>query len=353
MDSAQQILLQSLDDTYVALKAEYDALKAVSDSAYEAKTKADKAYETAVDSYNYAALTKNAAYVSKDTTLNDYAIAEDNAYASYVNAQKSYDSANESLQNTLTSNKNSVNSAKISSDTSVSELELIQLQEDLAATEIKAPVDGIVTAVYAKVGSSGSGLLFVIEDTKNLVVDTTIKEYDIETVKTGMEVEIKSDATGEAIYKGVIETIAPTSNKTSQGETDKSGDIVFASKVSVLDSETKLRIGMNVRLNYIVNKKEDTLSVPYEAVFDQDETSGYLLKLEKDGNSYSIRKVSVRIELENDIAIAVSGADLNEGDMIINIPQDYEALVNQKINVNLSTTDKEATNVSSSWKGTK
>ena len=52
--------------------------------------------------------------------------------------------------------------------------------------------------VVAKVGSTGSGLLFVIEDVDNLVVDTAIKGYDVGTVQTGMKVLIRSDATGNA-----------------------------------------------------------------------------------------------------------------------------------------------------------
>ena len=44
-----------------------------------------------------------------------------------------------------------------------------QLQESLEDTRITAPCSGTVTAVYAEVGSTGSGLLFIIEDVDDLV----------------------------------------------------------------------------------------------------------------------------------------------------------------------------------------
>jgi len=316
---------------YDAAKEAYNTVKLASDTAYEALKKADKSLETAEDSYDYAVKTRDAAYSAKDTTLLDYAIAADSAYKSYMNAQKSYDAAEASVKATLNSNQNSVASAQNSSDTSVAELELAQLREDIEETKIKAGVDGTVTAVYAKVGSSGSGLLFVVEDTDHLVINTSVKEYDIETVKTGMNVEIKSDATGDAVYQGTIESIAPTSNKTAQGETDKSGDIVFATKVSVTDEKTDLHIGMNVRLNYMVDKKENVLTVPYEAVINGSNGELSVLKLEKSEEGYRVRNVNVETELENDISMAISGTDISEGDYIINEPDHYMKSINETV----------------------
>ena len=331
LTDAETNLANNTDDTYLSLKAAYNTVKLASDTAYEALKKADKSLETAEDSYDYAVKTRDAAYSAKDTTLLDYAIAADNAYKSYMNAQKSYDAAEASVKATLNSNQNSVASAQNSSDTSVAELELAQLREDIEETKIKAGVDGIVTAVYAKVGSSGSGLLFVVEDTDHLVINTSVKEYDIETVKTGMNVEIKSDATGDAVYQGTIESIAPTSNKTAQGETDKSGDIVFATKVSVTDEKTDLHIGMNVRLNYMVDKKENVLTVPYEAVINSSDGELSVLKLEKSEDGYRVRNVNVETELENDISMAISGTDISEGDYIINEPDHYMKSINETV----------------------
>ena len=78
---------------------------------------------------------------------------------------------------------------------------------------------GTVTAVYASVGASGSGLLFVIEDTQALIVKTTVKGYDIGSVKVGMPAAIKSDATGEREIMGTVLSIAPAANKDRTGMT--------------------------------------------------------------------------------------------------------------------------------------
>ena len=80
-------------------------------------------------------------------------------------------------------------SANAGANTAVTQESIRQLNQTLDDTKITAPVSGTVTAVYASVGSSGSGLLFVIEDTEHLVVSTSVKGYDLGDVKTGMTVE--------------------------------------------------------------------------------------------------------------------------------------------------------------------
>lgn len=59
-----------------------------------------------------------------------------------------------------------------------------------------------MTAVYAKEGVPAAGLLFVVENTDDLVIKTALKEYDVATVQEGMPTEIKSDATGEEVFRG-------------------------------------------------------------------------------------------------------------------------------------------------------
>lgn len=289
-------------------------------------TDAETAYAAAITQYN-------ATVTTVDNTLADYATAVETAYEAYQTAQTNLQSAKVAAQNQLQSYKDNLNSAYAGANKAVSEVSLRQLRADLADTEIKAPVAGTVTAVYAEVGSAGSGLLFVIEDVDNLVVSTSVKDYDVGTVKTGMPVTIKSDSTGDAVYDGEITSIAPTADKTAAGTTNTSGgDVSFATDVAVRSQDTGLRIGMSVRLNFLVEKADGVLSVPYGALYQNDGGEDCVLAaLEQEDGTYLLAEYPVTAGMENDLDVVIEGPDLREGMRIISEPELYRPYLGQAL----------------------
>jgi multidrug resistance efflux pump len=135
-------------------------------------------------------------------------------------------------------------SREVASTLEIMEIALQILERQLEEATIKAPISGTVTAVIAKEGAVGAGLLFVIEDTENLRITTRFREYDIARIETGIEVTITSDATGNAIYTGTISRINPAATMTSPV-------VEFEAIVAVTSQNTGLRIGTNTRLNII------------------------------------------------------------------------------------------------------
>jgi len=107
---------------------------------------------------------------------------------------------------------------------------------------IRSPIDGTVTAVIAREGAIGMGLMFIVEDTDNIRVMTTFREYDIARLERGKEVAITSYATGNAVYRGVITRINPAA-------TPFAPIVEFEVEVLVTSPDTSLRIGTNARLN--------------------------------------------------------------------------------------------------------
>ena len=182
--SATVLMLQS---SYEEASAALAQLEAQLSSAESALDKAELAYETQIATYN-------ATLTTVDNTLADYSTNVETAWKNYQNAQTALAAAEKSVQDQLEGYENSLSSAQIGANKAASEEGLRQLQENLEDTRITAPCSGTVTAVYAEVGSAGSGLLFIIEDVDNLVVDTSVKGYDVGTVQTGMKVLIRSDA---------------------------------------------------------------------------------------------------------------------------------------------------------------
>jgi len=123
-----------------------------------------------------------------------------------------------------------------------------QVDATLIALErsiIRAPIRGTITAVVAREGSVGMGLLFVVEDTDNLRVMTSFRESDLGLVETGMGVTITSDATGSAEYAGIISRINPAAMAFAP-------IAEFEAEVLITSKNTNLRIGANARLDIIL-----------------------------------------------------------------------------------------------------
>ena len=249
------------------------------------------------------------------------------AYNNYVTALRSMEAAIDSVDTQLQSSKNQLTSSQISAETArlTKDLTLAQLEESLDDTVVAAPASGTVTAVYATVGASGAGLLFTIEDVDNLVVKTSVKSLDVGTVKEGMEVAIRSDATGDAVYTGTIISIAPAAQKTAAGETDTANES-FAVEVAVNSRDTDLRIGMSTRLNYLVDQQEGVLTVPYDAVYTNGAGQDCVLAaVQQSDGRYLLSEVPVTLGIESDIEVAVSGEGLSEGMLVLNDPASHAA----------------------------
>lgn len=230
----------------------------------------------------------------------------------------------ESLQDSL------VGSQLAAESNRAQEIAIQKMQNTLADASITAPVSGVVTAVYAKVGEPGNGLLFVVEDTESLKVKTRIKEYDIANVQVGMPVTIKSDATGDKEISGTITYIAPAAVKSDTGSTQTSSNnsnVEFEAEVQVNDKDSGLRIGMNTRLTVLLEEKQDVFGVAYDSVVKKQDGTDVLYAVEpkstegKDASTYIVTEVPVTTGLETDFYIEVSGSNIQNGMSIVSDPQ--------------------------------
>lgn len=240
----------------------------------------------------------------------------------YNNALENKEQAEREATRKLVQLKNSISTSTIDADMTEDQLEMEKLQNSLSDSTVKAPISGTITAVYALEGMPGNGLLFIIEDTDNLIVKTSVKEYDVASISTGMPAIIKSDATGEREFEGSVLHIAPAASKNEDGKTkSSSNNVEFETDVSLINPDNNLRIGMNVRLNVILEKKEGVLSVPYDSVTTDTEGNSivYIARADEEGN-YTAQSVMVETGMETDFSIEVISEELAEGDLIITDP---------------------------------
>ncbi len=227
-------------------------------------------------------------------------------------AQLSYDSALVSLENT-----ESKNTATTNNNIEIQKVALERQKKALSDAKIIAPIDGTVTMVNAKENGSATGILFVIEDTENLIVSTAIGEYDIGLISPGQEVVIKADSTGDKQFMGTVTKIAPTAIKNSSGSTVSSSNVQFDTEITMIDKDPIIKIGMNVRLTIKLNEKKNIYSVPYDAIVTEEDGSTWINVLEiiqNDDNPQNVyRKIQVQTGMETDMYVEVSSLDLEDG----------------------------------------
>lgn len=284
------------------------SLKGSSDTAYDAYKEAKDALADAV---------KNA-----DKQLEKYLDAVDKAQTAYDNAEKNLTIAKRNAQQQLKTYEDSLTKTQLTASDPSRAIELQKLKKQLSEAEITAPISGTVTAVNVEVGDKASGVLFVIENADALKINTSIKEYDLMSVQNGMKAIISADAIPNVKYNGKVSFIAPAAKKAADGTT-KSGSstVEFESEVDVTDTQTDLRIGMNAKVNIIVEEKQGALAVPYDAVITDVDGTSYIYIAEQNGDKYTAKKVVVTIGMETDFLLEVISDELKEGDIVITSPQ--------------------------------
>lgn len=293
------------------------AAEAQLDAAQDARNGASMAQlEQGVDS---AKRSVDSAQLQKEIAQNQVSNAKDQREASNNAIQQQIDSLKDSL----------VGSQIAAQSTQSQEIAIQKMQNTLEDATITAPVSGVVTAVYAKVGEPGNGLLFVVEDTQSLKINTKIKEYDVANIREGMPVVIKSDATGDQEISGTVTYIAPAAVKTEAGNTQTGGNdsnVEFEAEVQVNDPNCGLRIGMNTRLTVLLEEKQDVFGVPYDAVVEKADGSTVVYAAVEQQNSgknssYVVTEIPVTTGLETDFYIEISGGEVTPGMAVISNPQ--------------------------------
>ena len=293
------------------------AAEAQLDAAQDARNGASMAQlEQGVDSAKRGV---DSAQLQKEIAQNQVSNAKDQREASNNAIQQQIDSLKDSL----------VGSQIAAQSTQSQEIAIQKMQNTLEDATITAPVSGVVTAVYAKVGEPGNGLLFVVEDTQSLKINTKIKEYDVANIREGMSVVIKSDATGDQEISGTVTYIAPAAVKTEAGNTQTGGNdsnVEFEAEVQVNDPNCGLRIGMNTRLTVLLEEKQDVFGVPYDAVVEKADGSTVVYAAVEQQNSgknssYVVTEIPVTTGLETDFNIEISGGEVTPGMAVISNPQ--------------------------------
>ena len=148
------------------------------------------------------------------------------------------------------------------------ELDLKVAQTNLENTTIRAPFSGVITAVNIEEGEHASANSSVISLLDNSVfyADILVDELDMHLIQVGQEAVVQVDALGGRLLRGTVSQVGMIA-QTSGGIT------TVPVTVRIEDGPADLRVGYSASVIIEVERAENVLKVPVEAVVRQGNRS--------------------------------------------------------------------------------
>lgn len=184
-------------------------------------------------------------------------------------------------------------------ENSVIDVEIRDLAVRFSA--ISSPIDGYIISnptFYPGSNVLVTDTIVTVANTKNLQLMAEVDETDIGKTRLGQKANITLDAFPNKTFSSTVSQIAPQAITTSTGAT--AFNVTFN-----MENTEPLLIGMNGSAQIITATKENVLSVPLEAIVNDN------FVWIKKGKNYEQREVTKGLESDSDVEITsgISGGD--------------------------------------------
>ena len=185
------------------------------------------------------------------------------------------------------------------------EAQLQQFADQLAKTQVRAPIEGVVTSLDIEVGETaissttnipGSGLM-TIADPSSIITEVFVDEADVADIRVGQKAEIVAIAYPDRPLSGHVEFIA----NTAKVEPNRRG-LTFLVRIRISEQNgIALRPGMSCRAAIFTETEEEVLSLPVQAIATEvvgsTKTQQHYVFVERDGKA---RKQFISVGLSDD-----------------------------------------------------
>ena len=179
-------------------------------------------------------------------------------------------------------------------------------QENLSATQLTAPFDGVIlennaeTKKYTPAGTS----LFMLHDPKNIEIKTTVTEEDYQYVKIGQKVTLYFDALPDVEASGTVSRILPLR---------ASGDSPKYSVFIILENVPDYLVsGMTADTAIQIAQRQQVLCLP-RAVVHASSGKTAMIKV---WNGLTAEERKIEIGLRGDVNLEILSG-LKEGDKVV------------------------------------
>ncbi|MFZ6657155.1 efflux RND transporter periplasmic adaptor subunit [Undibacterium sp. TJN19] len=160
-------------------------------------------------------------------------------------------------QNAFDTTHNGLELAQASLKSALSQKEVAQLA--LADTQIRSPIDGVVSKRHVQPGEkvSPDTALYSIVNLSHLTLEAQVPASEIPRVKAGQTVLFRVDGFGAREFQGKVARINPAVEAGSRSM------IVY---IAVDNPDTSLKVGMFAKGNLVLEKTASSAVVPLSAV---------------------------------------------------------------------------------------
>jgi len=194
----------------------------------------------------------------------------------------------------------------------------LNAQAQLSYSEIRSPIDGVVTdrPQYQGELATANQPLLTVMNTSKLIAKAHISQTEAVLLKVGNKAEIELPGLDEPIQAKVT-LVSPALDP---------GSTTIEIWVEAAKPNPALKPGMNARVNVIAKSEEDALVVPASAVYKSEEAGDFVMLAGSDKKAH-LTKVKIGIKnkelaqiesgvKENDSVITVGGYALLDGTQI-------------------------------------
>jgi HlyD family secretion protein len=149
-------------------------------------------------------------------------------------------------------------------------------RDTLAKTQVRSPMDGIVTAKRVEEGevavigiqNSPGTVLLTISDMSIVETELEVDETSIPSVKVGQEARIRIDAYPNQTFKGVVTEVGGSPILPAAGQS--SNAIKFLVRVEIKDPPPDVKPGLSVSSDILTGFRAKALVVPIQALVIRD-----------------------------------------------------------------------------------
>jgi HlyD family secretion protein len=141
---------------------------------------------------------------------------------------------------------------RLESAVAIARTDIAQVENAIERTRVRAPYDGTVLNVWAKVGEmaapSPDAALLLFGDISSLRVRAEVEERDVTRIRLGQRVVVRADAFPDKDFEGVVTQLAPALGSpriTSRGPR-RPNDVEVLEVLISLDGTPPLLTGMRV-----------------------------------------------------------------------------------------------------------
>ncbi|MFA6386585.1 MAG: HlyD family efflux transporter periplasmic adaptor subunit [Candidatus Paceibacterota bacterium] len=212
---------------------------------------------------------------SFDYTTNDLDQSGTTATATNQEDLTSWTTSVNSYVNSITSSLNSIEEGKQSLADTLSPADPLDLRQSQLNVEtkqnayndcfVRAPFDGIIATLTAKVGQSASGSIGTLI-AKQKIVKIALNEVDIAKIKLGQKATLTFDAIDGLTITGKVDGIDSV-GIVSQGV------VTYNVLISLDVDDDRVKPGMSVSATIITDTATDVIAVPNSAIKSQGGTS--------------------------------------------------------------------------------